>query len=413
MANTNKKKGKKIYWIIATFLIIVILMAIKSKDNPENEVTVTMITRGSIIEKIPANGKIQPVTEVKISPDVSGEIVELNVKEGDYVSRGDLVIKIKQDTYLSAVEQATAALNSVRAAYRQQEAQYRKAEQNFERNRRLYELRTISQMEFENASAERDVAEQQLSSAKFNIASAEAQLKESKENLVKTTIYAPMDGIVSKLLVEKGERVVGTTQMAGTEMLRIADFSAMEALVDVNENDIIQLHLGDTATVAVDAYPDREFLGVVTEVANSSKNSGTAVIDQATTFEVKVRLLQDSYADLLETSATPFRPGMSASVQIQTNKVENVLLVPFAAVTTRKDLIPEKEGHNAFIAKQMVFVYDDKTQTVNVRQIKTGLQDMDNIEVKEGLSDSLWIVTAPIPAISKTLHDGSKVEVTE
>ena len=251
----NKKKVKRFVWIGAAILLVIVLSLVKkSRSNASVSVEVNKVGRTTIVETIPANGKIQPVTEVKISPDVSGEIIELNVKEGDIVKKGDLIIKIKQDIYISAVEQATANLNSTRAAYNQQEAQCKKTEQNYLRNKKLYEMRTISLSEYETACADWEVAKQQLSAAKFNISSARAHLKEANENLLKTTIYAPMDGIVSKLSVEKGERVVGTSQMAGTEMLRIADFSQMEVLGDVNEVVIIRLGHGVWARFIGDAY---------------------------------------------------------------------------------------------------------------------------------------------------------------
>lgn len=381
-------------------LIVVLMVASKTcKKNQFPAVDTQKPVRTTIVENIPANGKIQPVTEVKISPDVSGEIVELHVKEGDAVKKGDLIIKIKQDIYLSAVDQAMASLNAVRASYKQQQAQTLRAKQNYERYSKLYELKTVSKAEYENACAEWDVAQQQLDGARFNISSAEARLKEARENLLKTTIYSPMDGIISKLSVELGERVVGTTQMAGTEMFRVANFDQMEVLVDVNENDIIRLNTGDSAKITVDAYMDRDFYGVVTEVANSSKSSATASLDQATSFEVKVRISPESYSDL----TAPFRPGMSASVQIQTSKAENVLTLPVAAITSRSDL--SQEGGKSF-----VFTYNPKDQTVTAVPVKTGIQDMTNIEIKEGVSDSTIVVCGPFTAISRTLHNGSKVK---
>ena len=396
------KKKKNIWWIIAAAVIVLLMIMSKTcKKNQLPIVETQKASRMTIVENIPANGKIQPVTEVKISPDVSGEIVELHVKEGDAVKKGDLIIKIKQDIYLSAVDQAMASLNAVRASYKQQQAQTLRAKQNFERYSKLYELKTVSKAEFENASAEWDVAQQQLDGARFNISSAEARLKEARENLLKTTIYSPMDGIISKLSVELGERVVGTSQMAGTEMFRVANFDQMEVLVDVNENDIIRLNPGDSAKITVDAYMDRDFYGVVTEVANSSKSSATASLDQATTFEVKVRIAPESYADLKD----PFRPGMSASVQIQTSKAEDVLALPIAAITGRSDL--STEGGKTF-----VFTYNPQDQTVKAVAVKTGIQDMANIEIKEGLSDSSIVVTGPFSAISKTLNNGSKVKTS-
>ncbi|MBR5399576.1 MAG: efflux RND transporter periplasmic adaptor subunit [Bacteroidales bacterium] len=401
-----KKKKKSIWWIAAAALIVILMIASKMcKQDKTPVVDTSKVERMTITETIPANGKIQPVTEVKISPDVSGEIVELHVKEGDRVKKGDLIIKIKQDIYLSAVDQAMASVNAARASYKQQQAQTLRAKQNYDRYAKLYELRTVSKAEYEAASAEWDVAQQQLDGAKYNISSAEARLKEARENLVKTTIYSPMDGIISKLSVELGERVVGTSQMAGTEMFRVADFSQMEVLVDVNENDIIRLNAGDSAKITVDAYTDRTFYGVVTEVANSSKSSTTASLDQATTFEVKVRISPESYIDLLSENSSPFRPGMSASVQIQTSRAENVLALPVSAITSRSDL---GESGKAF-----VFTYSAKDQTVHPVAIKTGLQDMTHVQITDGLSDTSVIVTGPFAAISKTLKDGMKVKTSQ
>lgn len=402
-----KKKKKNIWWIAAAILIVILMIASKTcKKDKTPVVETSKVERMTIVETIPANGKIQPVTEVKISPDVSGEIVELHVKEGDAVKKGDLIIKIKQDIYLSAVDQAMASLNAARASYKQQQAQTLRAKQNYDRYAKLYELRTVSKAEYEAASAEWDVAQQQLDGAKFNISSAEARVKEARENLLKTTIYSPMDGIISKLSVELGERVVGTSQMAGTEMFRVADFSQMEVLVDVNENDIIRLNPGDSAQITVDAYTDRTFSGVVTEVANSSKTSATSSIDQATTFEVKVRITPESYLDLMAENASPFRPGMSASVQIQTSKAENVPALPISAITSRSDIAAGTTG------KAFVFTYSSKDQTVHPVAVKTGLQDMTHVQITDGLSDTSVVVTGPFSAISKTLRDGMKVKVS-
>lgn len=400
--NAQKKGNKKKYLIIAAAALIVILIGAKMcKKDTATLVDVQSPVRKTIVETIPANGKIQPVTEVKISPDVSGEIIELNIKEGDIVKKGDLILKIKQDIYQSALEQSQAGLNAVRAAYKQQEAQTLKTKQNYERNKQLYELKTISKSEWEAAEADWAVAQQQLQAAKFNISSAEAQVKEARENLSKTTVYAPMDGVVSKLSVEIGERVVGTTQMAGTEMFRVANFDAMEVLVNVNENDIIRLSVGDSAEISVDAYTNRKFKGYVTEVANSSTSTTTA---EATTFEVKIRIDKDSYSDLLEKTSIPFRPGMSASVQIQTAVAQNVITVPLSAVTTRKDVLPQG-------ASQGVFTYDKSSQSVTCVGIVTGIQDISDIHVIEGVSDTSMVVVSPFNAISKSLSNGSKVKL--
>lgn len=405
----QKKNNKRKYILIAAAALIVLMIAIGRKNGPKGiEVTVAPPTVGSISESIPANGKIQPVTEVKISPDVSGEIIKLNFQEGDAVNKGDLILQIKQDVYISARDRAEASLNAVKAQYLQQQAQLKQTELNHNRNIALYCKKTISQADFEKSLAEFEIATSQLKAAEFNVKSAEASLKEAQENLTKTNIYAPMSGTISKLSVEIGERVVGTTQMAGTEMLRIADLSQMEVLVDVNEIDIIRLSHRDTAIIEVDAYPGRKFKGIVTHVANSSKNSGSTVsTDQVTNFEVKVLILPQSYQDLLEKSNIPFRPGMSASVYIQTEKKDGIVIVPLQAITTRKDLIDSLAGQDKVL--QQVFVYDSATKTVKVRCIETGIQDMTSIEVTSGLSDTCSIVVAPYTAISRDLKDGSTV----
>lgn len=408
----GKKNNRNRYILIAAAVVIIALIIVgKSNSGKGIAVTVKSPEIGTIVESIPANGKIQPVTEVKISPDVSGEIIKLNYQEGDTVKKGDLILQIKQDVYISARDRAEASLNAVKAQYLQQEAQLKQIELNHKRNELLYGKRTIAQADYEKSLAEYQIAQSQLKAAEYNVKSAQASLKEAEENLVKTNIYSPMSGTISKLSVEIGERVVGTTQMAGTEMLRIADLSQMEVLVDVNEIDIIRLAPKDTATIEVDAYPGRKFKGLVTQVANSSKNSGTATADQVTNFEVKVIILPESYSDLLAGSNIPFRPGMSASVSIQTNKKENILMVPLQAITTRKGLADSLNTSSEIL--QQVFVYNQEEGTVDVVCVETGIQDMSNIEITKGLDINQKIVTAPYSAISKDLKIGSAVTLTE
>ena len=395
----KKKKNKALRNILAAVAVILaaaIIYAVLGQENGE-PVTVAVPSTGTIVERIPANGKIHPVTEVKISPDVSGEIIELNVEEGDRVSRGDLVIKIKQDVYISLRDRAAATLNATRAQYQQQKASFTQAEQNYMRNKQLYGQKAISLQEFQASTAEYEMAREQLNAAEYNIESAVASLDEAEENLTKTVIYSPIDGIVSSLSVEKGERVVGTSQMAGTEMLRIADFDMMEVLVDVNENDIIRITKGNTADIEVDAYPGRTFKGVVTQIANSAKNLGstTTALTDVTNFEVKVRILRESYADLLTSDPIPFRPGMSASVEIETERKDGVTKIPLQAVTP--------DG--------CVFVLDRQSSTVRKVAVTTGIQDIENIEVISGLgaADTVEIVTGPYSTISRILEDGMEV----
>lgn len=408
------KKGtnRKLILVAAAAAMAVLIIIGKNNGDKGTDVTIASPQTGAITESIPANGKIQPVTEVKISPDVSGEIIKINCKEGDAVKKGDLILQIKQDLYLSARDRAEASLNSVKAQYLQQDAQLQQTELSHNRNEQLFAKKAISQADYEKSLAEYRIAQSQKKAAEYNVKSAEAALKEAEENLVKTNIYAPMDGTISKLSVEIGERVVGTSQMAGTEMLRIADLNQMEVLVDVNEIDIVRLVENDTATIEIDAYPNRKFKGTVTRVANSSKNAGTATsADQVTNFEVRVLIDRESYKDLFDVNPIPLRPGMSASVSIQTERRENITTIPLQAITTRKDLLDSLETADRVI--QQVFVYDSIKKAVSVQEIETGIQDMSNIEVVSGLGTGCKIVIAPYSAISKELKNGSKVNATE
>lgn len=406
---------KPILWIIiaAVVLIVVLVVVGKSRSGKGVEVTVTSPVTKDITEIIPANGKIQPVVEVKISPDVSGEIIVLNVKEGDQVKAGQVLLQIKRDQYLSARDRMKAALNQAKAQLAQQDAKFQQIELSYNRNISLYEKGAISQSEYESSVSEYSMAKEQLNASRFNVQSSEAGLAEAEESLSKTTIFAPMNGVVSKLSVERGERVVGTSQMAGTEMLRIADFEKMEVLVDVNENDIVRIRKNDTALVEVDAYPGRKFEGVVTQIANSAKNIGSA-LEQVTNFEVKVYILPSSYADLVQNSRTnPFRPGMSASVSIQTETRRNALAIPIQCITTRAELLSDSLklglGPNELVEQVFVVKNDNTVQAV---RIKSGLQDHLHIEITEGLTKEDRVVTGPYAAISKTLENGTKVTPT-
>lgn len=402
MAKKNKRKRRLIIW--GGLLLVIIFWVVGKKSGwwgrplPE-AVTVERPEVRTIVELISANGRVQPVSEVKISPDVSGEIVELNVEEGQRIEKGKLLLKIKPDTYQSMQERAEATLNSSKAQLEQIRAQLALAEQTYERQRQLFEQKAISEADFQSAEAQYRALQAQVRTAEFNIRSAEASLKEAAENLYKTTIFAPSGGTVSKLNVELGERVVGTATMAGTEMLRIADLSQMEVRADVNENDIVRVELGDTAVVEVDAYIGRQFQGVVTRIANTA--TGTAASGQATNFEVRIYILPESYADLVpEEGGSPFRPGMSASVDIRT-ETRRALSVPIQAVTSR--------AGNA----EVVFLYETDSSRVRMKPVKTGIQDRQFIEVEaEGLDTAVWVVSAPFLAISKKLGDGMTVRTT-
>ncbi len=417
------------YLLIAAIVLIVFAIIGKKSGWFGGEVTIKVSSENPVIrtitETVTASGKIQPETEVKISPDVSGEIVELKIQEGDKVKKGDLLLKIKPDIYLSAVDRSEASVNSAKANYanaqaflKQIEAKYKQTKNAFERSKVLWEEETISQADYESAlslfemvEAELAAAQKSLESSKFSVQSAEATLSETRENLRKTTIYAPMDGTVSMLNIEIGERVVGTMQMAGTEMLRIADLSRMEVKVDVNENDIVKVKLNDTAIIEIDAYLGEKFKGVVTEMANSANVSGMAT-DQVTSFEVKVLLLKNSYNHLIKpNNPNPFRPGMSASVDIQTNTKPNILTIPIQAVTTRTDTSEFADESTSDEFKEIVFVVSEGTAIM--KTVKTGIQDNRDIEIVEGIALEDAIVVAPYSAISRKLKDGIKVEVVK
>ena len=415
----KKKKKSSARWIIviALLLIAVLIVYVKAKEEKGIPVTTTKPVYKTISEVIPANGKIQPVVEVKISPEVSGEIVELNVKEGDIVREGAVLIKIKQDTYLSARERAQASLRSVQYQLEQQESQFRQLELSYNRNKTLFEQKTISEAEYESSFYQYDMAKAQLNSVRSNVESAEATLKETEENLSKTLIRASMDGIISKLNVEQGERVVGTIQMAGTEMLRVANSNQMEVLVNVNENDIVRIKQRDTAFIEVDAYPNHLFKGVVTQIANSAK-SAVASLDQVTNFEVKIYILPSSYESLVSSpNGNPFRPGMSASVSIQTTTIPNALAIPIQCITTRADLVSDslKNASRPGEVFEQVFVIrsNDKGKIVHAVRIRSGIQDHSHIQITNGISIDDEIVTGPYSAISKLLKQDSKVQITD
>ncbi|MCK5168350.1 MAG: efflux RND transporter periplasmic adaptor subunit [Bacteroidales bacterium] len=427
-------KSNNLLKILLAAAVVLIVFAVIGKKagwfggKVEIKVTAEIPELRTITEIVTASGKIQPETEVKISPDVSGEIVELHIKEGDDVSKGDLLLKIKPDIYLSAVDRARAAVNSAKANQANYEAflgqikaKYTQTKNSYERNKVLWEQETISKADYESAlssydmvKAELEAAKKSVESAKYSIESAEASHSEAKENLRKTTIYAPMSGTISMLNVEKGERVVGTMQMAGTEMLRIANLDCMEVKVDVNENDIVKVILKDTALIEIDAYLGETFVGVVTEIANSANVSGMTT-DQVTSFVVKVLLLKQSYEHLItNNNPNPFRPGMSASVDIQTNTKTNILTIPIQCVTTRADSI---EKLNDIVVdteeelKEVVFVVSNDSAILQI--VKTGIQDNKFIEISEGLTEDNKVVTAPYSAISRRLKNGSIVKVVD
>jgi HlyD family secretion protein len=408
-------KTNKLLKILLPVVVLLLIFAVIGKKQgwfgkaAMVKVAVENAENRTIIETITANGKIQPEKEVKLTPDVSGEIVELTVMEGDNVEKGQLLLRIKPDTYISQRDRSLAAISSARARLAQAEAQFIQAELSFKRSKQLFAEQTISKSDYEQAEASYSVAKAEVDAARFSVTSSEASLKEANENLIKTSIYAPMTGTVSMLLVELGERVAGTNLMAGTEMLRVADLSRMEAQVEVNENDIVRVKLGDTALIEVDAYLDKKFRGVVTEIANSAKITGVSA-DQVTNFDVKILILPESYQDLTEGGkATPFRPGMSATVDIQTEVKDSVITVPIQSVTTRTDTTKVASGKTDDDLRTLVFITDGKYAIA--RDVKTGIQDNNYIEITSGIQDSDRIISAPFSAISKKLSDSTLIEI--
>lgn len=405
---------------------MVLIILGKSRNKDEVEVNVANIEKRTIISTVSANGKIRPEGEVKISADVSGEIIDLPVQEGDTVKEGDLLLKIDPDLYLSALDRARANLNSSQSSYNtnlallaQSESRMMEQEAIYKRSTTLFEQEVISQAEYDAATtaynvARNDVkaAKERVAAAQFGIANAKASLSEAQKNLQRTTILAPSDGVVSALNAERGERVVGTAQMAGTEIMVISNFNNMEVIVDVNENDILQVSKLDTCTIEVDAYPDRSFTGVVTEIARSASGSGSINMsaDQVTNFEVKIRILKSSYEDLMKNTDAPFLPGMSAGVEIQTEIARGVDCLPIEAVSTRpKESDSTTFGEDAL--DEIVFSIENGKAVKNV--VKTGIQDSRYIRVLEGLNSDVEIIVGPYDAVSKKLKEGKKVKVVQ
>ncbi len=444
----KKKKSNKLIYILLGVAAVLVIVAMVGKNQgwigqkKAMEVELAKATKKTIVEKVSASGAIQPVVEVKLSPDVAGEIIELNVEEGDSVVAGQRLIKIRPDNWQSAVDRSLANLNQQKANLADAKARLARAEATFERARlehdrqkKLYDEKVISDADWELALSNFKIADNDLKSARegvnaaeFIVKSSQASVNEAQENLRLTTVLSPVNGTVSKLSVEKGERVVGTQQMAGTEMLRIADLNKMEVRVNVNENDIIRIGVGDTALIQVDSYAhlDKEFKGIVTQIANTANDKASP--DAVTEFEVRIRVLNESFKDLIveKKIKNPLRPGMTASVDIITERRENVLSVPLAAVTTRgaddakegEEAKPEAEGTQQSAApakaaevKEVVFV--NNNGVAKKVEVKTGISDFENIQVLEGLSEGDEVVSGPFLAVSKRLKDGEAIQAKQ
>jgi len=433
-------KSKKLLLIIgiAAVVLIVVLAIGKKQGWIGNEGFLKVATEKGIereiVEIINANGKIQPETEVAISPDVSGEIVDLVVMEGDEVVRGQYLLKIKPEAYQMARNRAEASLNNARARLKQAEAQLEMASLDYKRSSTLFEQDAISESEFDQSLTNYNSSLAEKEAAEFSVMSAQATLDEADESLTKTSIYAPMAGTISSLSVELGERVVGTSMMSGTEMLRIADLNRMEVEVEVNENDIVRVVNGDTALIEVDAYPDTRFTGVVSEIPVSANTTGVTT-DQVTNFMVKILLLKESYEDKISANNPyPLRPGMSATADIQTDRRTGIYSIPIQAVTTRMDTtgvsaqkdeqridqvssdgsvssesIPVESAAGSDEPKVVVFMVSEGKAVM--REVKTGIQDNNYIEITEGLDREDEVIVAPYSAISRQLRNDLPVEV--
>ncbi|HXI01228.1 MAG TPA: efflux RND transporter periplasmic adaptor subunit [Sphingobacteriaceae bacterium] len=429
------KKKNTIKYILISAGVLVIAAIAGNKlgwygQGDKIQVATEKIEKRTITETVSASGKVQPETEVKLSSEVSGEIVELMVKEGDLVKKGQLLSKVRPDILQSGYTRAVASLNGQRASLagtqqqlKQSEASFRNTEARYKRNLELFNKKVISTSEFESIRAEYEGSRASLESmrqnvigSRFGVAQSSAVVKEAADNLAKTTIYSPVDGVVSKLSIELGERVVGTAQMAGTELMRISNLNSMEVSVDVNESDINRVSIGDEAEIEVDAFQGRKFKGSVTEIGSSANVVGSSA-EQVTNFTVKVRILPESYAQV-GVGKSPFRPGLSATVDIHTENVSGIA-IPIQSVTTREEKKPENEKDGKpgekkdekkkikAPVKEYVFIFD-KGKVKQV-EVTTGIQDDTYILVTKGLKGGEEIISQPFTAISKTLKDGSAV----
>ena len=439
-----KPKKRKLWIIIAAAVVLVVIIALvikKSQNTNSTKVATEIVESRTIIETVSANGKIQPAKDVKISPYISGEVVELFVKEGDFVEKGTKLAKIDPEIYISTYEKIDASLKTsqaneanAKARLAQSRSQFTKAQLDFNRSETLWEKQVISDADFEAAKsayevakADVEAAEESYKSSQFQVSSARASLKEAKENLNRTSIYAPNDGTVSKLSVEVGERVTGASQFsAGTEIMRIANLDILEVNVEVNENDIVRVSLFDTTVIEVDAYLDHDFKGLVTEIATSANTTGVSA-DQVTNFDVKITMLKESYEDLIKPEnpiPSPFRPGMSATVEIQTETASNIITIPIQAVTTRADTtgrikssrekreeMQGKDDESTMIDEKVdeyVFLYKDNV--AKLTKVETGVQDNTYIQILSGLSEGDEVIVSPYRAVSKTLKNDDAVE---
>ncbi|HUR11832.1 MAG TPA: efflux RND transporter periplasmic adaptor subunit [Flavitalea sp.] len=445
--------NKKLIWIIGILVAVIVLIVILKKTGvvgkeEATKVATEKVVRKTISETVNASGKVFPEIEVKVSPDVSGEIIDLRVLEGDSVRRGQVLARIYGDIYTTQLDQASAVVNQQQASVENNKAMLESlkasvelAQKTFDRQKQLVDDKVISRAEFEqaensllSAKANYNAAIQGIRSGQAGVQSAQASLSRANKDLSRTVVVAPMDGVISLLNVKKGERVVGNSMMAGTEMMRIADLSMIEVRVDVGENDIPKVHLGDSAVIEVDAYNNRKFRGIVTQIASSNTTAGQAAVtgNDVTNYKVHIRILPESYKDLMDPSKPnnfPFRPGMTASADIMTKTKSNVVAVPINAVTTREKDTDKVAGAKEEKKEQTGLQEESKTgvsadldevvfvlqpdKTVKKIKVKTDVQDINFIEILSGLKEGEEVVSAPYNIISKTLKDGMKVSVVD
>jgi HlyD family secretion protein len=436
------KTWKLIIGILGGIVILGIIIAVFAGGKKHKSVDTDTVVRRSLIETVSASGKLQPESEVKIQSEVSGQIVELPVKEGDIVEKGQLLVRINPDLYTSAYNRADAAFNSAKsnlasakARLVQSQAQFKAQELNFNRQKKLFDEKAISQADYDNATSQYETAKaevtasiESINGAEFSIESALASRNEASDNLKRTTILAPMKGTVTALTKEIGETVLGNNMMSGDVIMKISALNSMEVNVEVNESDIVRVNVGDTAIVEVDAFTDEKFKGIVTEIGNTALNTLASAVSssEVTNFSVKIRILQESYQHLCEGQGegySPFKPGMSATVEVETERMQDILTVPIKAVTSREDTTAKKfveegeeevkspkdanqEKRDPFI---VVFVVNGNSEA-EIRVVKTGIQDDEYIHILDGLGEGETVITGPYEEVSKKLVTKEKVK---
>lgn len=416
MANGKKNKKKLFIFIGLGVVVVALVLVVVLGAKKENIVSVQTekVAKRTITQVVNASGKIQPETSVKINAEVSGEITALPVKEGDRVKRGDLLVRIKPDQYMAQVDRAEAGLQSARANMNLQKANLEKAESEFKRAQELYDKKLLSDQEYIAAKTAANAAKSQYESAQAGVQQSQASLRDAKESLAKTSIYAPMTGTVSQLLSELGERVSGSGFTQGTQIMTVADLAMMEARVDVGENDIVNITIGDTSRITIDAYPDKKFVGVVYEIANTAKSKGLGTQEEVTNFEVKIRVLNKDIA---------LRPGMSMTADIETETRRNVFAVPIQSVTTRapksetgakkdeKEGTSENQGGLSRNDKPVECVFIVENGKAKMVPVKRGINDEGFAEIQTGLTENVEVVSGSYKAINRDLEDGSVVKV--